>query len=643
MNRAVFGLTTLLALVAAGVRAGERSFCTEDTCADDTFAVRFGNPADRVSELRGLEIGSEFTITVTADVVTPDSVAETAGWGFGIEHDPAKLEIVSLEKVTSLPDGFVYEVQLADGDPTPGFIAAWIASIANFKLDPGTDIPLARATYRVIGELDPAMPTLLEFTSNFKPQGAQPQTPVTEVLFTQNTPDTTVSLQPKTVVDGEIFGKGAGDCDSYGLYFGPDPSLATYTIDGDEFPISLRTGTEALGFSLGVSIDDTAYSFANEQLGSTDNRPLTQLVITDIGATEFLPQTNTATGPSPAEKAVTDIRLGADLAAFGGGELLYEAQASAGGPGFWAAYAVDITGTQDVIPVTPQGDPCPVHEALIVSYEEVVTTCPDWGYFFGDDPSVEDLQVSGDSFSIATRNARQVIGFSLGVKTDAGSYAFVDRVLGETAGREVDLVISDDQAVEHFLPGAATPGPNTATDLEINSASGPDVPIRDVLPGAAITAPENLFLDLDPVVGGTGFTALYVPDLAGTEDLLPITPATEECPINEILIVELDVQVGNRPFNRGDCNGDGRLNVTDGALCAQNIFLGELRPQLVFFDCDDMLDANDDGMLDTTDPIVILEWVFRAAPNLPAPFFTCEVDGTEDELDCLEANCEPNP
>ena len=46
----------------------------------------------------------------------------------------------------------------------------------------------------------------------------------------------------------------------------------------------------------------------------------------------------------------------------------------------------------------------------------------------------------------------------------------------------------------------------------------------------------------------------------------------------------------NVRFLRGDCNGDGKINLTDAILCANNI----LANKLVFFDCDDMLDANGD-------------------------------------------------
>ena len=91
-------------------------------------------------------------------------------------------------------------------------------------------------------------------------------------------------------------------------------------------------------------------------------------------------------------------------------------------------------------------------------------------------------------------------------------------------------------------------------------------------------------------------------------------------------------------FDRGDCNGDGRLNVTDGAICAQNIFFN----RIVFFDCDEMLDANNDDQLDMSDPVMILTWVFLTGADLPAPFQTCGTD-PGDSLGCTtgQTRCDP--
>ena len=105
--------------------------------------------------------------------------------------------------------------------------------------------------------------------------------------------------------------------------------------------------------------------------------------------------------------------------------------------------------------------------------------------------------------------------------------------------------------------------------------------------------------------------------------------------MNEILTVNYGA--AETKFNRGDCNGDGRLNVTDAVIDARNIFTNSL----IKFDCKDMLDANNDGRLDASDPIAILAWLFQKGPALPDPFRACGVDtGAADQLDCKQANCQ---
>ena len=57
---------------------------------------------------------------------------------------------------------------------------------------------------------------------------------------------------------------------------------------------------------------------------------------------------------------------------------------------------------------------------------------------------------------------------------------------------------------------------------------------------------------------------------------------------------------------------------------------------IVCFNCDNMLDANDDGMLDGSDPVTILRSLFLGDPAPNAPFRTCGVDDDED-LDCEQS------
>ena len=50
--------------------------------------------------------------------------------------------------------------------------------------------------------------------------------------------------------------------------------------------------------------------------------------------------------------------------------------------------------------------------------------------------------------------------------------------------------------------------------------------------------------------------------------------------------------------------------------------------------CLDAADFNDDGLLDTTDPIASLAYQFLAAPPPPAPYPEAGLDETGDDLTC---------
>jgi hypothetical protein len=81
-------------------------------------------------------------------------------------------------------------------------------------------------------------------------------------------------------------------------------------------------------------------------------------------------------------------------------------------------------------------------------------------------------------------------------------------------------------------------------------------------------------------------------------------------------------------FRRGDCDGSGRVNITDPIYELLHLFKGGVR-----WFCDDACDANDDGVINISDPIATLQYLFAGAGPLPTPGpLTCGVDPTEDLL-----------
>ncbi|MFN0059744.1 MAG: dockerin type I repeat-containing protein [Planctomycetota bacterium] len=82
-------------------------------------------------------------------------------------------------------------------------------------------------------------------------------------------------------------------------------------------------------------------------------------------------------------------------------------------------------------------------------------------------------------------------------------------------------------------------------------------------------------------------------------------------------------------FIRGDCNGDGALNIADAIYLLTALFAGGAAPG-----CDDACDANDTGLVDIADVIYTLSTLFSSGPPPPPPGMGCGGDVTSDALAC---------
>ena len=83
-----------------------------------------------------------------------------------------------------------------------------------------------------------------------------------------------------------------------------------------------------------------------------------------------------------------------------------------------------------------------------------------------------------------------------------------------------------------------------------------------------------------------------------------------------------------RSFVRGDANEDGVIDVSDPVAILGYLFLASVN-----LGCLDAADANDDGLLDVSDPTAILTTVFLGGVTLPEPS-TSGLDPTPDNLSC---------
>ena len=67
-------------------------------------------------------------------------------------------------------------------------------------------------------------------------------------------------------------------------------------------------------------------------------------------------------------------------------------------------------------------------------------------------------------------------------------------------------------------------------------------------------------------------------------------------------------------FHRADPNDDGAVNITDGIYVLNYLFIGGPAPT-----CKESADPNDDGMVNITDGIYILNYLFLGGPAPVAP------------------------
>lgn len=89
-----------------------------------------------------------------------------------------------------------------------------------------------------------------------------------------------------------------------------------------------------------------------------------------------------------------------------------------------------------------------------------------------------------------------------------------------------------------------------------------------------------------------------------------------------------DGQQARKRFRRGDADGSGQQDVTDGIVILRGLFCGgQIR-------CEDACDVNDDGDLDIADPVRLLHGLFCGGQPVPPPYRNVGEDPTGDGLGC---------
>lgn len=148
---------------------------------------------------------------------------------------------------------------------------------------------------------------------------------------------------------------------------------------------------------------------------------------------------------------------------------------------------------------------------------------------------------------------------------------------------------------------------------------------------------QSVYLERDGqflgmVLATEGFTYVDVAPPPG----LHTYRAYGDCGIASMLLpMTCTHDVAAAEFRRGDCNGDGSINLADAVHCLSVLFLTPSTTP----DCIDACDGNDDGALNLADAVRMLNALFAAEP-LPGPYPLCGADPSADAMTCaLGAAC----
>ena len=394
--------------------------------------------------------------------------------------------------------------------------------------------------------------------------------------------------------------------------------------DGVSIDIVGRADTRIRGFSLAVGHDtsslrlvriDPGPLFADAELLSVTIRNQSTADSEPYGAFFAIFDSN-----APLDREPVDISDGTVLATFvydvepgaavGASELQLLNRAFGARP--VSAIFVDAQ-TFDIFPVLESG------EVVVCSGTSVIEqVTPDHGPLGGG----TEVSVLGQGFGLGSRvffdsqeaDVLQVIGTRrLDVRAPAGF-----------GGRRVAVTVSSGLGCGSLV-GAYEYQPAPLVTA-ITPSEGRDEQV--VVRGARFGAESRVF------VGDEELSSVLVVDSGNIVAQMP------DCgnPGFRDVRVETLSGVGVLPngfrcssdFLRGECNGDGEIDLSDAVLQLFVLFAGATPPE-----CLDACDLNDDGSFDVSDVVHEVEFLFRAGAAPALPFPTADVDPTADDLNCI--------
>jgi len=98
---------------------------------------------------------------------------------------------------------------------------------------------------------------------------------------------------------------------------------------------------------------------------------------------------------------------------------------------------------------------------------------------------------------------------------------------------------------------------------------------------------------------------------------------------NDVYVAKLGPEDPDNGFVRGNADGNGSEDLTDGVFVLNYLFQGGPRPASL-----DAADSNDDGTVDLTDAVYFLNYLFLGGPPPLSPHPQAGSDPTHDQLGC---------
>jgi hypothetical protein len=230
-----------------------------------------------------------------------------------------------------------------------------------------------------------------------------------------------------------------------------------------------------------------------------------------------------------------------------------------------------------------------------------------------------------DAFSLALLVDRKAIGVS-GVDLEGTIFPEPLRAAFENSDFFRWTIIPQPASFRDvLLVGTIFIGPELER-IGFPATTGPisDAPLLRLLVDVAPDAPLEKRTVLESAPLPLDFAGPITEFVGGGISILP-----ETLPSYSAKLVEAGELILSR---RADANTDGIIDITDPVITLDFLFLGGSQPS-----CPDGADTNDNGVLEIGDPIYTLQFLFTSGPAPPSPYPTCGVDPTPDSLPgCLQ-------